>query len=61
MARGRKAVAPLRDGSEGRAGNRGEVFDAPIPVMALAAGADIAARDTGGFTACGMILIDPWG
>jgi hypothetical protein len=27
---------------------------------ALAAGASIATRDTGGFTGCGLTVIDPW-
>jgi predicted nucleic acid-binding protein len=44
-----------------RAGNPIEGFDALIAATALAAGADVAARDTGGFEGCGLTLIDPWG
>lgn len=35
-------------------------FDALIAAVALAAGADIATRDTGGFAGCGLMVIDPW-
>lgn len=43
-----------------RAGNPIEKFDALIAAIALAAGAEVATRDTGGFAGCGLILIDPW-
>ncbi len=43
-----------------RAGNPIEGFDALIAATALAAGADVATRDIGGFTGCGIRLIDPW-
>jgi antitoxin FitA len=31
-----------------------------IAAIALAAGSDIATRDVGGFSGCGLTLIDPW-
>jgi toxin FitB len=37
-----------------------EGFDALIAAIALAAGSDIATRDVGGFSGCGLTLIDPW-
>lgn len=43
-----------------RAGNPIEKFDALIAAIALAAGAEVATRDTGGFAGCGLTLIDPW-
>jgi len=43
-----------------RAGNPIEGFDALIAAIALAAGAGVATRDTGGFAGCGLSLIDPW-
>ena len=43
-----------------RAGNPIEKFDALIAAIALAAGAGIATRDTGGFAGCGLTVIDPW-
>jgi predicted nucleic acid-binding protein len=43
-----------------RAGNPIEKFDASIAAIALAAGAEVATRDTGGFAGCGLTLIDPW-
>jgi toxin FitB len=43
-----------------RAGNPIEKFDALIAATALAAGASIATRDTGGFVGCGLTVIDPW-
>lgn len=43
-----------------RAGNPIEGFDALIAATALAAGASVATRDTGGFMGCGLTLIDPW-
>ena len=35
-------------------------FDGLIAATALAAGATLATRDTGGFEGCGLSLIDPW-
>jgi toxin FitB len=43
-----------------RAGNPIDGFDALIAATALAAGAGVATRDTGGFAGCGLTLIDPW-
>jgi predicted nucleic acid-binding protein len=43
-----------------RAGTPIEKFDALIAAIALAAGAEVATRDTGGFAACGLTLTDPW-
>ena len=43
-----------------QAGNPIEKFDALIAATTLAAGASIATRDTGGFTGCGLTVIDPW-
>jgi toxin FitB len=43
-----------------RAGNPIEKFDALIAATALAAGASIATRDTGGFGGCGLTLVNPW-
>lgn len=43
-----------------RAGKPIEKFDALIAATALAAGARVATRDTGGFAGCGLTLIDPW-
>jgi predicted nucleic acid-binding protein len=43
-----------------RAGHPIEKFDALIAAIALAAGAEVATRDTGGFSGCGLTLIDPW-
>jgi hypothetical protein len=43
-----------------RAGKPIEKFDALIAAIALAAGAEIATRDTGGFSGCGLIVINPW-
>jgi predicted nucleic acid-binding protein len=43
-----------------RAGNPIEGFDALIAATALAAGASVATRDTGGFAGCGLTVIDPW-
>jgi predicted nucleic acid-binding protein len=43
-----------------RAGNPIEGFDALIAATALAAGANVATRDTTGFAGCGLTLIDPW-
>jgi predicted nucleic acid-binding protein len=41
-------------------GNPIEKFDALIAATALAAGASIATRDTGGFASCGLAMINPW-
>ena len=43
-----------------QAGKPIEKFDALIAATALAAGASIATRDAGGFTGCGLTVIDPW-
>jgi toxin FitB len=43
-----------------RTGRPIETFDALIAATALAAGADIATRDIGGFEGCGLTLINPW-
>jgi predicted nucleic acid-binding protein len=43
-----------------RAGSPIDGFDALIAATALAAGADVATRDIGGFSGCGLTLIDPW-
>jgi predicted nucleic acid-binding protein len=43
-----------------RAGKSVEAFDALIAATALAAGAHVATRDTGGFEGFGLGLIDPW-
>ena len=43
-----------------RDGNPIEKFDALIAATTLAAGASIATRDVGGFTGCGLEVIDPW-
>ena len=37
-----------------------EAFDAQIAAIAMVARADLATRDTGGFSGCGLSLIDPW-
>jgi toxin FitB len=42
-----------------QAGTPIEKFDALIAATALAAGASIATRDTGGFTGCGLTVINP--
>ena len=42
-----------------RSGTPIKDFDAPIAAIALAAGASVATRDVGGFTRCGLTLIDP--
>jgi toxin FitB len=43
-----------------RSGRPIEAFDALIAATALAAGADIATRDVGGFDSLSLTLIDPW-
>ncbi len=48
MARRRRAGRPL------------DLFDGLIAAIALAAGADIATRDTSGFEGCGLAVINPW-
>src|SRR3954470_6643260 len=42
-----------------QAGKPIEKFDALIAATALAAGASIATRNTGGFAGCGLTVIDP--
>jgi predicted nucleic acid-binding protein len=42
------------------AGRPIEAFDAMIAATALAAGATVATRDIGGFSGCGVTLINPW-
>ena len=37
-----------------------EALDAQIAAVAAVARADIATRDIGGFSGCGLSLIDPW-
>jgi len=37
-----------------------EGFDALIAAIALAAGATVATRDVGGFSDCGLAIVDPW-
>jgi toxin FitB len=43
-----------------QAGNPIEKFDALIAATALATGASVATRDTGGFAGCGFTVINPW-
>ena len=43
-----------------KAGQPIEAFDALIAATALAVGASVATRDTGGFVGCGLKLINPW-
>lgn len=43
-----------------KAGTPIEVFDALIAATTLAAGAGIATRDVGGFTGCGLSVVNPW-
>ena len=43
-----------------REGRPIEAFDAQIAATAMVAGAGLAARDTGGFTGCGLTVINPW-
>lgn len=43
-----------------RAGQPIDGFDALIAATALAAGADLATRDIGGFAGCGIRLVNPW-
>jgi hypothetical protein len=42
------------------AGTPIEAFDALIAAATLAAGAGLATRDTGGFAACGLSVVNPW-
>jgi toxin FitB len=37
-----------------------EAFDAQIAATALVAGASVATRDIGGFSGCGLTLVNPW-
>jgi toxin FitB len=46
--------------SRRRVGKPIEGFDALIAAIALAAGAPVATRDVGGFSDCGLSIIDPW-
>ncbi len=46
--------------SRRRVGKPIEGFDALIASIALATGATVATRDVGGFSDCGLALIDPW-
>ena len=43
-----------------RIGKPIEGFDALIAAIALAAGATVATRDVGGFSDCGLAIVDPW-
>lgn len=43
-----------------RAGMPIDGFDALIAAIALGAGADVATRDTGGFSGCGLTVLNPW-
>ena len=43
-----------------RAGASADGFDALIAAIALGANAQIATRDIGGFSGCGLALINPW-
>jgi toxin FitB len=43
-----------------RAGTPIEGFDAQIAATARLFGADVATRDVGGFTGCGVNVINPW-
>ena len=46
--------------SRRRIGKPIEGFDALIAAIALAAGATVATRDGGGFSDCGLAIVDPW-
>ena len=46
--------------SRRRIGKPLEGFDALIAAIALAAGATVATRDVGGFSDCGLAIVDPW-
>ncbi|AWN45415.1 VapC toxin family PIN domain ribonuclease [Methylobacterium terrae] len=46
--------------SRGKAGRPIEGFDALIAATVASAGASIATRDVGGFSGCGLTVIDPW-
>ncbi len=46
--------------SRRRIGKPIEGFDALIAAIALAAGATVATRDVGGFSDCGLAIVDPW-
>jgi predicted nucleic acid-binding protein len=51
---------PLGRARTSAGGNPIEKFDALIAASALAAGASIATRDFGGFTGCGLAIVNPW-
>ena len=46
--------------SRRRIGKPIEGFDALIAAIALATGATVATRDVGGFSDCGLAIVDPW-
>lgn len=46
--------------SRRQAGNPIEAFDALIAATARAAGFSVATRDIGGFSGCGIPVLDPW-
>ena len=57
----RSGCALSRDSGRASPGRQPiEKFDALIAATALAAGASIATRDTGGFAGCGLTLVNPW-
>jgi toxin FitB len=43
-----------------REGRPIEAFDAQIAATARVAGAELATRDVGDFTGCGLALVNPW-
>ena len=43
-----------------RVGKPIEGFDGLIAAIVLAAGATVATRDVGGFSDCGLPIVDPW-
>lgn len=43
-----------------RAGRAAAVVDLMIAAVARVAGASVVTRDTGGFTGCGVTLVNPW-
>jgi predicted nucleic acid-binding protein len=46
--------------SRRRVGKPIEGFDGLIAAIVLAAGATVATRDVGGFSDCGLAIVDPW-
>ena len=46
--------------SRRRSGKPIEGFDGLIAAIVLAAGATVATRDVGGFSDCGLAIVDPW-